>query len=421
MWPTASRLGLSSPAVLAVALAFVAMFASSPGQSFLLAVFVDDMLEGTGLSRTTFSALYAAGTIVSALTTVLVGRYSDRAGLVVTWVVVTLALAGACLIASAASGAFVAFVALSALRAFGQGALVLVGTLLVAQTLGALRGRGLSIALFGHTAAGMALPPLVTMLIVGIGWRSAYQVLAGGVVLLLLPLAFAVRKIAAAQVEDAHGETDTGRVWPSPMRQARRLGGREVPTRLAATLLGVFAIPGLVLTGLTFHAVSLLERNGFDATDAAIALTALAASHAAGTLVAGYLADRVGPRALLASMSAVLGSGTVLLLSTAGSVPYVAFALLGAATGLFMVANGSVWAHLYGTDRLGRIQGLGFAAMISGAAVGPLPLALSLTVFGSYVSGLILLTALCAVALLAAVSLRPPPLAAEVHGSPVAV
>ena len=408
MGPLSSRLGLSGPASLAVGVAFFAMFASSPGQSFLLAVFVDDMLEGTGLSRTTFSALYAAGTIVSALATVLVGRYSDRVGLAAAWVAVAILLAGACLIASAASGALVAFVALSALRAFGQGALPLIGTLLVARTLGAMRGRGLSVALFGHTLAGMALPPLVTILIVGVGWRSAYQVLAGAVILLLVPLVFVVRKVAAAQLAASADSEEQAREWPVAVRSSRRLRGLEVPTRDAGLLLVVFAVPGLVLTGLTFHAVSLLERNGFDETDAAIALTALAAAHAVGTVLAGFLADRAPPRTLLVGMSAVLGTGAALLLSAAHSIPYVAFALLGIATGLFMIANGSVWARIYGTHRLGRIQGMGFAAMISGAAIGPLPLALSRSLFDSYVPGIVLFVGLSGFALLAASGLRAP-------------
>lgn len=409
----AKRLDPSSPAILAVGLGFAAMFASAPGQSFLLAVFVDDMLEGTGLSRTTFSALYAAGTVVSAVATILVGRYSDRVGMVAAWVVVAVALAGACLIASVASGAFVAFVALSALRAFGQGALALLGTLLVARTLGAMRGRGLSIALFGHTASGMALPPLVTLLIVGVGWRSAYHVLAGGVILLLLPLTLVVHRVAAAARVAADDEAADGREWPSPMRSSRRLRGREVPTRSAAILLGVFLVPGLILTGLTFHAVSLLARNGLDETEAAVALTVLAASHAVGTVVAGFLADRATPRTLVLVMGAVLVIGTTLLLSSAYVIPFVAFAVLGTATGLFMIANSSVWARLYGTRRLGRIQGLGFAAMISGAAIGPLPLAISRSLFESYVPGIILFVALAALILVAAAGLRGPGRPAE--------
>ena len=395
----ASRLGLSGPAILAVALAFAAMVGSAPGQSFMIAVFIDDMLKSTGLSRTVFSALYAAGTIVSAFVSVAIGRYSDRVGLAASWAVVCLGLIGAIMIGSVASGAILVFIALSGLRSFGQGALPLVATILVARSLGSKRGRGLSAAMFGHTAAGMALPPLVTLLIVGVGWRSAMQILAAAIAVLILPLALAVRRVTRAPIKpDEEGIDDPAR-WPEPLRISRRLKGMEIPTRGVATLLGVIAVPGLILTGLTFHAVSLLSRNGLDSTESALALTVMAGAHAIGVIAAGVLADRVSPRAMLTLMTGMLLGGTALLLSSQTASAYIAFAVLGITTGLFLVANGVVWARTYGTHRLGRIQGLGFAAMISGSAMGPLPLAISRSVFDSYVPGIAAFAGLAGLAL----------------------
>jgi len=98
------------------------MFASAPGQSFLLSVFVDDLLEDTGLSRTVFSTLYALATIVSATVSLVLGRVTDRVGLRLAWVGVAAGLACACLVASAVNGVVLAFVGLALLRAFGQGA-----------------------------------------------------------------------------------------------------------------------------------------------------------------------------------------------------------------------------------------------------------------------------------------------------------
>jgi MFS family permease len=384
------------------------MFGSAPGQSFMIAVFIDDMLEGTGLSRTTFSGLYAAGTIVSAFVSVAIGRYSDRIGLAASWAVVCVGLIGAIMIGSAASGAILVFIALSGLRSFGQGALPLVGTILVARSLGSKRGRALSGAMFGHTAAGMALPPLITLLIVGVGWRSAMQILAAAVAVLILPLAFAVRRVTRAPIEpDEEGMDDPTR-WPEPLRISRRLKGMEIPTRGVATLLGVFAVPGLILTGLTFHAVSLLSRNGLDSTEAALALTVMAGAHAIGVIVAGVLADRVAPRVLLRLMAGTLLGGTALLLSSQTASAYIAFAVLGITTGLFLVANGVVWARTYGTHRLGRIQGLGFAAMISGSAIGPLPLAISQSIFDSYVPGIVAFVGLAALTLTFTIIRREP-------------
>jgi MFS family permease len=73
-----------------LALAFVAMFVSGPGQSFVIAVFVDDLLGAASISRTTFSALFALATIVSASGTLLLGRALDRYGVRAAWVATTI-------------------------------------------------------------------------------------------------------------------------------------------------------------------------------------------------------------------------------------------------------------------------------------------------------------------------------------------
>ena len=383
------------------------MFVSSPGQSFLIAVFIDEMIEGTGVSRTAFSALYAAGTVISALAVIGFGRFVDRFGMSAAWIAVSVALAAALGIASAATGAFLVFVALSLMRSFGQGWFPLVGTLMVARSFARRRGRAMAIALFGHTAGGMILPPVVTLLIIGIGWRQAYLVLAAAVLIVALPLTGLVRRVRPAEPIEIQDLEAADRVEP-PLRRSRHLRFVEVPSREVALLLFVFATPGLVLTAIAFHAISLLERNGLDTTEAAVALTVMAAANALGTIFGGVAIDRFSTRVVLGIMATALTSGVVILILANAVGAYIAFAILGFAGGVFFVSNGTVWARIYGTERLGRLQGLGFGAIITGAAIGPLPLAVSLSLSGSYVPGLIALASLAAVALTVAVFRRLP-------------
>lgn len=118
------------------------------------------MIVGTGLSRTGFSAVYAGATVFSAATVLAVGAAVDRRGPAVTWAAVALALAAGSMLMSIAAGALVALVALGMLRAFGQGSFPLLGTLLVARTFGAWRGRALAVSHLGSTLAAAALPPV---------------------------------------------------------------------------------------------------------------------------------------------------------------------------------------------------------------------------------------------------------------------
>jgi MFS family permease len=63
-----------------VAVATLAVFMSSPGQTYVAAVFVDPMQQETGWSRTLISGLYTAGSLTAAAGMFLVGRLMDRRG-----------------------------------------------------------------------------------------------------------------------------------------------------------------------------------------------------------------------------------------------------------------------------------------------------------------------------------------------------
>lgn len=90
------------------------------------------------------------------------------------------------------------------------------------------------------------------------------------------------------------------------------------------------------------------------------------------------------------------GVVTLLAISTVG--PLIMTAVVVHAISLLRsvgapTANGSLWAHGYGIESLGGLQGLASSAQIAGAAIGPLPLAISLDATGSDVPGLIALVA----------------------------
>jgi MFS family permease len=383
-----------------LALAAAAFFASAPGQSFLISVFVDDFLAGTGLSRTAFSALYAAGTVVSATAMLVLGRVVDRRGLRVAWLVVAVALAAACGLASVATGAVLAFLALALLRTSGQGSFTLLGTLLVARSFERRRGQAVAVANLGLTLASVTLPPLVALLIVQVGWRSAYQVIAAAVLLVILPLALLVRSgppRARASAEDAAAAV----AFPAAVRATRR-GLPDLPSGPATRLLLVLAAPPLIGTALTFHAVSILGERGIGFVAAGAVVGLLGACSALGVVTAGLVIDRVGTRAALLLLSSLVLVATLVLLLPARGAAYTAFAVLGLGMGGVGVLNGTVWARTFGTAQLGRIQGMAQSSMITAAAVAPLVPAASLGLTGSYTVGLAALAVVAATAVVVA-------------------
>jgi MFS family permease len=373
-------------ATVVVALGFVAMLASSPGQSYWLSLFVDDMIAGTGLGRTAFSAVYAGATVFSAAMVLVVGGLVDRRGPALTWALVAVALAAGSLLMSVAAGALVALVALGMLRAFGQGSFPLLSTLLVARSFGSWRGRALAVSHLGSTLAAAALPPVAAGLLAVFGWRASLQITALVILVAILPVALAVRWAVSGSVpprpipKPPSGAPVAARVAARARRFPWRDGG--------ATLLLVLSASPLISTAVVFHATSILADSGVSRAGAAGALSLLAVSAAVGAVLGGTLVDRVGVRPSLIAMSVLLALAMALLLVPSAVAALAAFAVLGLASGVNSTGSGAAWARTFGVERLGELQGVGEAARISAAALGPLPLAVALLATGAYAVGL---------------------------------
>ena len=122
----------------------------------------------------------------------------------------------------------------------------------------------------------------------------------------------------------------------------------------------------------------------------------------AGQFVAGYLASRLQVRYLIAAGQLGLVVAMLMLLNTTELWHAYAYGVvLGAVQGFLMNLNQVVWPAYFGRRHLGSIRGIANFGTMSAAAVGPLPLALSIDISGSYTTGLIaymVLPPLCGIA-----------------------
>lgn len=326
------------------------------------------------------------------------GRVIDRRGLRTAWCVVAIALAVACGLASIATGALLAFLALALLRTSGQGSFTLVGTLLVARSFERRRGQAIATANLGVTLASAALPPLVALVIVQVGWRATYQIIAAVILVAVLPLAWFVRP-GPARAEPDKGAADSPEVAHPAAVTITRPGLPNLPSAAASRLLLVLAAPSLIGTAVTFHAVSILADRDIGFLAAGGVLGVLGATSAVGVIVAGVLLDRMPTRITLIILSTIVLTATLVLLIPAEAAAYGAFAILELGMGGVGVVNGTVWARTFGTAGVGRLQGMAQSSMITAAAIAPLIPALSQSATGSYQPGLIILCAVAANAL----------------------
>lgn len=394
-------------------------FCSGPGQSYVFSVFLDPMIEDTGLSRTLISTLYAAGTGASAAMVMVVSRLADRFGVRMVLIGVATALGAACFGMAVASGGLAFVILFAALRALGQGSMPINATLLAAQWF--VRRRGLAVAIMGlgFAASNALLPPVARLLIESFGWRDAYFGLGLMVWLLVIPAAVLIVRNKPEDVglyPDGDSRPPAGE--PAVSVSDSATDRRRVLTSASFWLLALpLATPPFVITALIFHQTSIFEEQGLTATDAATVFIPYAIAAAACSLGAGIFIDSFGPRiAFIVNMGLMICALLLiqLVVSSVFTATIYGF-VLGATGGTGQVISGVTWAHYYGRHGLGRIQGSATMVGISGAAIGPLPLALIEGWTGSFEPGIAAMLVLPIAATIAVWLVRP-----RQHGTDVA-
>lgn len=384
-------------------------FSSGPGQSFTFSVFIDSIIEDTALSRTAISTLYAVGTGLSALMVVMVSRLADRYGARTTLIGAAIGLGLACFAMSAARGPLLVFSAFAALRALGQGSLTINSTLLVAQWFVRRRGRAMALMGLGFPVSVATIPPVANFLIENVGWREAYAVLGVMVWILVLPGALLVVR---NRPEDM-GLYPDGADAPPPGEEATNSVVDEAMPVLTSAKFWILAIPlsttSLVSTGLVFHQAAIVAEHGLSASVAAAMFVPYAITSAGISLLAGDAADRFGPKWVFAAGMLTLLSGMALALVMGSLALAIVYAMIiGASGGFSRIVTAVTWAHFYGRQGLGRVQGSAVMVSITASALGPLPLAWLQAQFDGFRPGIAILMVLPVAATITVALAKPP-------------
>jgi MFS family permease len=297
-------------------------------------------------------------------------------------------------------------IAFVGLRMLGQGSLSLIGTQGVVMWFENRRGFALATSGTG-TLVLMSMSPLIfTWLIGQFGWRQAFVVLAVGVVVVLVPIAwFGIvdRPEAIGQVPDGKLADQVG-----PVVRARSFTVAEAIRTPAFWTLGVLTVmAGAISTGLTFHNVDLLGERGFTESQAAAIFIPIMIGGALSSFTFGWLTDRVSARPLMFISGVALGAGAFLSTVTSPGLMAVVYGLtMGLAGGSAGANVSALLPKWFGVDHIGSIRGISSTANVAASAVGPLILSIGNDVADSY--GPIVVVCAIAAASLAVVALFVP-------------
>ncbi|WP_246244925.1 MFS transporter [Amycolatopsis pithecellobii] len=295
-----------------VALVGAAGFRAAPS------VLIDPLHEEFGWSTAMISSAVSINLLLYGLTAPFAAALMERLGM-------RRVAVGALLLVAAGSGLTV-FMTASWQLLLCWGVLVGTGTgsmalAFVATVTGRwfVRHRGLVSGVL--TAAGAAgqlvFLPVIAMLAMDRGWRSASLLVAGGA-LVVVPIVLILLRDHPSEVgTTAYGTTEPEEK-PPPSRgsAARALTALRdaAKTRVFWLLAGGFAICGASTNGLVgTHFVPAAHEHGMPPTTAASLLALVGLFDVAGTIASGWFTDRVDPRRLLAGYYFLRGISLLLL------------------------------------------------------------------------------------------------------------
>jgi MFS family permease len=355
--------------------AAVGVFMTVPGQTVGVSAFVDPLARDLGLAREQVILLYSLGTLIGILPAPLIGRLFDRYGPRRMVVAAAAAVAVSCAAMAFVTNAASLALAFTLLRGSAIGTLSTTSVNMVNLWFERLRGRATAVAMMGLAAGGLVIPPLAEQITIAHGWRTAYGALGLAVLVVMLPvgLMFFRNRPQDPLLVD-FGWVKTG------VQKVRRDFTLSEAMRTPAFwyLVSLSVLYNAAGTALMLDHMRVMQSVGVERPAAITLLGIIPLAQVLAVIGGGVLVDRLGSRnagfigvaAMIFSLSFVIAAPYAL-----GGFGYVAF--LGAGIGILSVAASAGLAEYFGSRNMGALRGTTFLFGVFGAALGPLPLALS--------------------------------------------
>ena len=313
-----------------------------------------------GVGRAEASLPYTLTMVGFGVGNFAVGRAVDKWGVTRVLVLCALGIAGGFGLAMA-SGSILALSMAQLIVGFG--ASVGFGPLIADISHWFMKRRGIAVAIVasGNYLSGAIWPVLLAGILEESGWRTAYAVLAAATVLLIIPLAFALRR----QVPESAHETAEA----VSVSNARSAG---LSPRALAWLLGLAGVGCCVAMSMPqVHIVSYSVGLGYGSAAGAQMLSLMLMGGVVSRLVSGLLADRLGGVRTLLLGSVLQAIALMLYLPSDALVSlYVVSLIFGLSQGGIVPSYALIVREYMPAREAGARVGFVLMATIMGMALG---------------------------------------------------
>ena len=346
-------------------------FWSSIGQTFFISLFSLEIRTELSLSHGEFGSYYAIATMVSAITLFWLGKLADKLTVFRLSLITIIALTISALFFSFISGILTLICGIYLLRLLGQGMMTHVYSVAIARRYKAARGRALAITGVGINIAESVGPPVIVLMIAGIGWRQVWLIIPLIFLLSIVPFLSRLTQKTTFQEKSIRGSNNTPKVIVETKKYKRRdlLKNAE----FWVVILPLIAVPSFTITGILFHQIFLAEAKlvtlfHWSKYYAFYALTAIV-----GAFLSGFLIDWVSARKSSFIGHFALLIGLICLWLGHGSLTLILFfSFFGLASGMITSNTNALLAEKYGTKWLGEIRAATQPVTVASSAISPI-------------------------------------------------
>ena len=315
-----------------------------------------------GVARADASLPYTLTMICFGLAGIMMGRLSDRHGVMLPVMLGTLLLGAGYVAASSATSLLHYTLAQGVL--VGAGSSATFAPLLAHTSLWFVRRRGIAVAIFasGNYLAGTVWPPIVEHFIRTAGWRQTYLGIAVVCVATMVPLALLLRR------RPPRG--DGGATAHTVRRQTP--GSLGLSTNALQTLLIIAGLACCVAMSMPqVHLVAYCSDLGYGPARGAQMLSLMLAFGIVSRLLFGWICDHIGGLRTLLLGSVLQGTALLLFLPFDGLVSlFVISALFGLFQGGIVPSYAIIVREFFDRSEAGARVAIVITATLLGMALG---------------------------------------------------
>jgi len=403
-----------------VAASSTVVFARMAPAITTLTVLIFPISQQLGWSRTLIAGSVSAGAIASLALAPAVGWAIDRFGARPVLVVSVLGLGVAMLSLAWATIPLTFYIAFASARVVFHTSAPIGASTVAARWFIAKRGRAIGVIFLIGAVGGIVYTMVASLVVESYGLKTTWIVI--GLMVLVISVApsfllVAERPEDVGLLPDGDEPADKKMLPISAFHEVENMTLEEDSWLLSeAVRSGTFWLLILmgfacyfVHTSIGVHMGAYFRDLGLGATSAALAVSVSWIVSAIGSLVWGWVTDRISVRYAYCGMFLFQAGSTLYLMFTGGTAGvFLASALFGVVSAGSNVVPSVIYANYFGRSSLGKIRGLGEVGVLLGQGTGPVIAGVLFSLQGGYDTIFVVFIVLALGCSLLALKARPP-------------